>query len=139
MKNVTTISLLILLHLTACSSRFIQKVSPETKTKLGFEITAPSKCAFFVENEQIKSTNYDTEDYKKLTDKLYNKYGPATDTFFIGRTNAKDFKFNLNGETYYLEVSKLPQRTAMVLFDGKNAPKVVFRSKKYEKFIKKIK
>lgn len=117
----------------------MQKVSPDTKTNFGFEITAPSTCAFFVENEQIKRVDYDQEAYKKLTNKLYNKYGPASDTFYIGRTSAKDFKFNLNGETYYLEVSKLPKRTAMVLFDGKNAPKIVFRPKNYEKFIQKIK
>lgn len=139
MKKLTTIGLLTLLSLTSCNTRFIQKVNPETKTKFGFEVTAPNKAVFFVDNDKIETTNIASENYIKTTNILYNTYGPATDEFYIGRTNAKDLKFNLNEQTYYIEVSKLPKRTAMVLFDGKHKPKLVFRSKNYESLIKKIK
>ncbi|MFC6268531.1 hypothetical protein [Frigoriflavimonas asaccharolytica] len=139
MKKLTLISTLIILSLTSCNSRFIENVEAGKKTKFGFEVTAPNKTVYFVENEKINTSQIESIKFKNTTNKLYNNYGPATDIFYIGRTNAKDLKFNLNDKTYYLEISKLPKRNAMVLFDGKHKPKIVFKSKKFEKLIKKIK
>lgn len=125
-----------LFALTACKSKYIQQVNPDTKAKFGFEITAPNKAVFFVENKTIESENISI--HNEIANSMYNKYGPARDNFHIANTDAKDFKFNLNEKTYCIEVEKLPKRTAMILFDGKQKPTVEFNPKKYNKLINQM-
>lgn len=137
MKNITFF--LMLLTLTSCSRRYIQKVNPNTKTKFGFEISAPSKAVCFVTNQKISASERRVNLHQKIANSLYNKYGPATDDFFIASTNAKDVKFNLDEKTYYIDVEQLPNRTAMILFDGRHKPVVKFNPKKYGKLISKVK
>ncbi|MFD2910104.1 hypothetical protein ACFSX9_15345 [Flavobacterium ardleyense] len=129
---------LLFVLLSSCSSKYIQKVSPDTKTKFGFEISAPSVSIFFVENGTREVDDRTLYNHKNTANRLYNKYGPATDRFFIAETNARDFKFNLKGVTYYIEVDSLPQRTAMILFNGRSRPIIEFNSSKYQQKIKKF-
>src|SRR5690606_370326 len=122
MKKLTLLCVSALLFLISCSPKYIVKVHPDTKIKFGFTATAPNVGVFFVENVNNPIGLSDTNYHQKIADKLYNKYGPARDNFYIGRTNAKEFKFNLKKRTYYIEVQNLPQRTAMIIFDGKHKP-----------------
>ena len=137
MKNIAFF--IMLLALTSCSKRFIQEVNPNTKTKFGFEVSAPSKAVYFVTNQKIPASEHNVNLHQKIANSLYNKYGPATDNFFIASTNAKDVKFNLGEKTYYIDVEQLPKRTAMILFDGRHKPKVEFNPEKYGKLVSKIK
>ncbi len=129
---------LALITLGSCSNMYVQQVNANTKTKFGFEISAPGKAVFFVTNQKIPSSG-NISKHEKIANSLYNKYGPATDNFFIASTNAKDVKFNLGDKNYYIEVEQLPKRTAMILFDGQHKPMVEFNPKKYDKRISKIK
>ncbi|MEO5910132.1 MAG: hypothetical protein ABIP95_04545 [Pelobium sp.] len=131
------ISFILLLALTSCSKKYIEQVKSDTKTKFGFEIPAPNKAVFFVENKNIGDST--SISHTNTANSMYHKYGPARDDFFIGRTNAKDLKFNLANKTYYIAVENLPKRTAMILFDGKHKPVVKFNPKKYDRLISKIK
>ncbi|NRS90336.1 hypothetical protein HNQ02_003276 [Flavobacterium sp. 7E] len=125
------IAFLFLIGLISCSPKYIHLVKSDTKPKFGFEIPAPSKAVFFVENEK----NSLDKNYINTANLLYNKYGPATDNFVIGLTDASDFIFKLGDKTYYIDVKKLPKSTAMLLFDGKHKPTVIFNPKRFEKFI----
>lgn len=129
---------LALFTLGSCSKKYVQQVNSNTKTKFGFEITAPSKAVCFVTNQKIPISG-NIGKHEEIANSLYNKYGPATDNFFIASTNAKDVKFNLADKTYYIEMDQLPKRTAMILFDGKHKPVVEFNPKKYGKRISRIK
>ena len=135
MKKLIFFTICTVLLLYSCTSKYLVKVNPTTKTKFGFEITEPSFAVFFVENVNSEVGLKNIDQHNKIANKLYNKYGPARDDFFIAKTNAKDFKFNLKNVSYYIEIQKLPQRTAMILFDGKHKPIVYFEPKKYEKII----
>lgn len=127
----------IFLGLTSCATSSVQQVNPDTKTKFGFEITAPNTAVFFVENKN--SNSRPSLDHEETADLLYNEFGPARDDFFIAKTNARDLKFNLAQKTFYIDVEKLPKRSAMILFDGKHKPIIEFNPKKYRKLIEKIK
>ena len=136
---ITRILLLftIFLGLTSCKTSSVQQVNPDTKTKFGFEITAPNKAVFFVENKN--SDAQPSINHEETEDLLYNEFGPARDDFFIAKTNARDLKFNLAQKTFYIDVEKLQKRTAMILFDGKHKPIIEFNPKNYRKLIDKIK
>ncbi len=131
------ITFIFLFALASCSRKYIEQVSPNKKTKFGFEVTAPSKAVYFVENNTI--SNRTSDNHIKMANAMYNKFGPARDDFFIGTTNAKDFKFNLADKSYYIAIENLPRRTAMILFDGSRKPVVVFNPNRYNKLINKIK
>ena len=139
MKKLIFFTICTVLLLYSCTSKYLVKVNPTTKTKFGFEITEPSFVVFFVENVNSEVGLKNIDQHNKIANKLYNKYGPARDDFFIAKTNAKDFKFNLKNVSYYIETQKLPQRTAMIIFDGKHKPNVYFEVEKYEEIIKVIK
>lgn len=130
---------IFLLGLTSCSSKYIKEVNPETKTKFGFEIPAPNQAVFFVENKNIKISGNKVNNHIAVANAMYHKHGPAKDNFFIGITNARDFKFNLANKTYYITVENLPKRTAMILFDGEHKPNIAFNYRNYSKLIAKIK
>jgi hypothetical protein len=136
MKKLVLFHILALLLLSACSPKYILRVNPETKTKFGFEVTAPNIAVFFVENVNSPIGVSNIDRHKKIADSLYEEYGPARDNFFIARTDAKDFKFSLKKKTYYIEVQNLPQRTAMIIFNGRCKPAVYFEPEKYSKIIK---
>lgn len=127
----------LFLGLSSCRTASIQQVNSDIKTKFGFEITTPNKAVFFVENKQSKERISDH--HSEIADLLYQQFGPATDDFFIAKTNARDLKFNLADKTYYIDVEKLPKRTAMILFDGKHKPIIEYNPKNYRKLIEKIK
>lgn len=127
----------VLLAFTSCSTRYIQQVPSDTKTKFGFAITGPNKAVYFVENEKINHSK--PNNHAQLANALYNAYGPARDDFYVANTNDLDFKFNLADKTYYIAVENLPKRTAMILFDGKHKPIVAFNPRRYNKLISKIK
>lgn len=133
------ISIFLILGLGSCSPKYIEIVNSDTKTKFGFEISAPNQAVYFVENKKSTSVNDRNNSHENIANALYNKYGPARDNFFIGTTNARDFKFNLINKTYYIAVEKLPKRNAMILFDGRHKPIVKFNPKKYYRFIDKMK
>lgn len=133
------ILLFFLTALSSCGSKYIQEVSAAQKTKFGFEITAPNQAIYFVTNEKIEFRNITKNNPEKIANVLYNKYGPARDDFFIGSTNAIDFKFNLENKTYYIAIDKFRKRNAMLLFDGKHKPKIEFNPKKYNQLIIKSK
>ena len=135
MKKNIFFSICIVLLLNSCTTKYLVKVDAENKTKFGFEITEPNVAVLFVENINSEIGLSNINQHNKIADRMYNKYGPARDDFFIAKTNAKDFKFNLKNVSYYIEIQKLPQRTAMILFDGKHKPIVYFEPKKYEKII----
>lgn len=138
MKKIALFYIFAVLILNACTSKYIIQVSPETKTKFGFEIVAPNKAVFFVENINTTIGIADTAQHKEIADRLYNKYGPSKDNFYVGRTNAKDFKFNLGNTSYYIDVKSLPRRNAVILFDGKHKPSLCFKPEKYEIELLKI-
>ncbi len=127
----------VLLGVVSCRTSSVQQVNSDIKTKFGFEITTPNKAVFFVENKKSKDRVSDL--HSEIADLLYQQFGPATDDFFISKTNARDLKFNLADKTYYIDVEKLPKRTAMILFDGKHKPIIQFNPKNYRKLIEKIK
>ena len=127
----------VLLGLNSCRTALVQQVNSDVKTKFGFEITTPNKAVFFVENKQSKERISDH--HSEIADLLYQQFGPATDYFFIAKTNARDLKFNLADKTYYIDVEKLPKRTAMILFDGKHKPIIEYNPKNYRKMIEEIK
>lgn len=123
---------LIITFLNSCSSRYIKKVNPDTKTEFGITLTAPSQGIFFVENEKVNISNKNTiENHTKTANSIYNKYGPSTDKRFLGRTNARQLKFNIKDKTYLIDITKFKDRTAMILFDGKNKPIIEYNPKKY--------
>lgn len=130
--------MLVMLLSTSCATKYIVKVDPEIKPEFGFEVTAPNKAIFFVENLDSKNRTSRLLWHKEISGRLYKKYGPSEDGFIITQTNARDFKFNLKEKTYYIEVKNLPRRTAMILFDGKHRPIVCFNPDKYGDWIKKI-
>ncbi|MGE6354019.1 hypothetical protein ACQKCJ_09085 [Flavobacterium sp. NPDC079362] len=140
LKNNTTLaicSLVIIIVMNACSSKYIKLVSPDTKTEFGITLTSPSRGVFFVENQKIPASKNKIEIHTKVANSLYNNYGPATDNRFIGRTNARQLKFVTNNKTYLIDITKLQKRTAMVIFDGKNKPIIKYNSKRYNASIEK--
>lgn len=140
MKIKNLLLLFLMISVISCTSKYITEVPATTKTRFGMEITTPTKAVFFVENENAAGTEEQLSEHRQIADKLYHQFGPATDNLYIARTNAQDLKFNLGNSTYYIDVGKLPHRTAMIVFDGKNKPVLIFESKKYEKvFLKNIK
>jgi uncharacterized lipoprotein len=138
MKNLqNTLQLVVFalvstLILSGCSSKYIQQVDPDTKTEFSITLTSPSQGIFFVENKNVTASEAELEIHTKLANSIYNQYGPATDKKFVGRTNARQLKFIVNEKAYLLEVSKLENRTAMVLFNGKRKPYIEYDTKKYK-------
>ena len=133
----TFIVFAVILGVVSCRTSSVQQVNSDIKTKFGFEITTPNKAVFFVENK--KSKDRVSDHHVEIADLLYQQFGPATDDFFIAKTNARDLKFNLAQKTYYINVEKLPKRTAMILFDGKHKPIIEYNPENYRKLIEKIK
>lgn len=129
--------LLLLVVLNACSSKHIKKVNQDIKTDFGITVTSPSQGIFFVENQKVAASEEEIEIHKKTADFIYNKYGPATDNRFVGRTNARELKFITAKKTYLIDVTMLDKRTAMVLFDGKNKPVIKYNPKKYNSIVEK--
>jgi hypothetical protein len=126
---------LIIILLNSCSSRSIKLVSPETKTEFGITLTAPSQGIFFVENEKVNALQNTIEIHRKTANSIYNKYGPASERRFVGKTNARQLKFNIKDKTYLIDVSKLKKRTAMILFNGKDKPIIEYDEKKYNDLV----
>ncbi|WP_121966606.1 hypothetical protein [Myroides sp. N17-2] len=124
----------VILFFTSCSSRYVAVVSPEAKMEFGIMLEAPSKGMFFVENEKVGGPNVE---HTNTANSLYNKYGPATDQMFVGRTNARQLKFKTEGQTYLVDITKFKKGTAMVIFDGKNKPIITFNVNKYRSLAKK--
>lgn len=129
--------LIILVVLNGCSSKHIKKVNQDIKTDFGITLTSPSEGIFFVENQKVAASEEEIEIHKKTADFIYNKYGPATDNRFVGRTNARELKFITAKKTYLIDITMLNKRTAMVLFDGKNKPVIKYNPKKYNSNVEK--
>lgn len=127
--------LLLLLLLCSCASNPIRFAT--TTDKADFGITKPTQALFFVINENLKATDQELKDYKEISNKYYNHFGGATDRLFVGRTNAKTFKFSNEKTIWYVEVNKLTKPTALVLFDGEHKPIVEYNKKNFEKLINK--
>lgn len=127
---------LIIIFLNSCSSRYIKLVSPDTKTEFGITLTTPSQGIFFVENEQVGASKNKIKVHTKTANSIYNDYGPATDKRFVGRTNARQLKFNVKDKTYLIDITKLKKRTAMVLFNGESKPIIKYNAKKYNAVVK---
>ncbi|WP_300672335.1 hypothetical protein [Soonwooa sp.] len=127
--------LLVLIIVCSCASNPIRLATTTDKTDFG--ITKPTQALFFVINENLKASDQELEDYKEISNKYYNYFGGATDRLFVGRTNAKTFKFSNEKTTWYVEVNKLTKPTALVLFDGEHQPIVEYNKKNFEKFINK--
>lgn len=127
---------LILIFLNSCASRYIKLVSPDTKTEFGITLTTPSQGIFFVENEKVGASKNKIKIHTKTANSIYNNYGPATDKRFVGRTNARQLKFNVKDKTYLIDVTKLKKRTAMVLFNGESKPMIKYNAKKYNAVVK---
>lgn len=126
---------LIITFFNSCSSRYIKLVNPDTKIEFGITLTSPSQGILFVENKKISASKSTIEIHTRMTNSIHNKYGPASDKRFVGRTNARQLKFNMKDKTYVIEVSKLKKRTAIVLFNGKDKPIIEYREKKYNALI----
>lgn len=95
-----TYFILIITFLNSCSSKYIKIVNPDTKTEFGITLTAPSQGIFFVENEKVSTSNKKTiENHTRAANTIYNNYGPSTDKRFVGRTNARQLKFNIKDKT----------------------------------------
>ncbi|PDS25880.1 hypothetical protein, partial [Flavobacterium branchiophilum] len=137
-KNITLFCFAILFinFLNSCSSKYIKLVSAETKTEFGFTIIAPSQCIFFVENTKVNATSSQIENHTKIANSIYNKFGPSSDKLFVGRTNARQLKFSITDKTYFIDITQLKKRTAMVIFDGKNKPIIEYNVEKYNNLVK---
>lgn len=133
------IVLFLSLGIISCKTKYIQEVNPNLKTKFGFEVSSGIKAVYFIENENIEICESCLISHNSISSLMYSTYGPAKDDFYIGSTNARDFKFNLANKSYYIDIHDLPKRTAMILFDGKKKPIIEFNPKKYEKLIRKMK
>ncbi|WGQ11674.1 hypothetical protein QG516_08415 [Pedobacter gandavensis] len=127
---------LIIIFLNSCSSRYIKLVSPDTKTEFGITLTTPSQGIFFVENEKVGASKNKIEIHTKTANSIYNNYGPATDKRFVGRTNARQLKFNVKDKTYLIDITKFKKRTAMVLFNGESKPIIKYNAKNYNAVVK---
>jgi hypothetical protein len=127
---------LIIIFLNSCSSRYIKLVSPDTKTEFGITLTTPSQGIFFVENEKVGASKNKIKIHTKTANSIYNNYGPATDKRFVGRTNARQLKFNVKDKTYLIDITKFKKRTAMVLFNGESKPIIRYNAKKYNVVVK---
>lgn len=101
---------LILIFLNSCSSRYIKLVSPDTKTEFGITLTTPSQGIFFVENEKVGASKNKIKVHTKTANSIYNNYGPATDKRFVGRTNARQLKFNVKDKTYLIDITKFKKK-----------------------------
>ena len=122
---------LIFIFFNSCSSRYIKLVSPDTKTEFGITLTTPSQGIFFVENEKVGASTNKIKIHTNTANSIYNNYGPATDKRFVGRTNARQLKFNVKDKTYLIDITKFRKRTAMVLFNGESKPIIEYNAKKY--------
>lgn len=91
----------------------------------------PSQGIFFVENEKVGASKNKIQIHTNTANSIYNNYGPATDKRFVGRTNARQLKFNVKDKTYLIDITKLKKRTAMVLFNGESKPIIRYNAKKY--------
>lgn len=127
---------LIIIFFNSCSSRYIKLVSPDTKTEFGITLTTPSQGIFFVENEKVGASKNKIQIHTNTANSIYNNYGPATDKRFVGRTNARQLKFNVKDKTYLIDITKFKKRTAMVLFNGESKPIIRYNAKKYNFVIK---
>ena len=128
MKNILT-SIIILLFATSCSTKIIRKAQEGEKSHFG--ITSPSKAVFFVENENIEADEKQVKNHTEKANHIYNLFGFATDAMIVGRTNAKTFKFTKDKKSWFVDVNKMPKRTAMILFDGSGKPMIEYDSEKY--------
>lgn len=133
MKRLQRIIIHILpIFVFSCSSKYVKLVNRDAKTEFGFTLTAPTKGVFFVENIKVNASKDKMQKHAEIANSIYNNYGPATDKMFIGRTNARQLKFNIDDKTYLIDISKFKKRTAMVLFDGKNKPIIEYSPTKYK-------
>ncbi|ALL05174.1 hypothetical protein AQ505_06505 [Pedobacter sp. PACM 27299] len=130
-KKLVAYYFLFIIFLNSCSSRYVKLVSPDTKTEFGITLTTPSQGIFFVENEKVAASKNKIKIHTKTANSIYNYYGPATDKRFVGRTNARQLKFNVKDKTYLIDITKFKKRTAMVLFNGENKPIIRYNAKKY--------
>ncbi|SDJ16240.1 hypothetical protein [Chryseobacterium jejuense] len=127
--------ILLFLLVCSCSPKIIRVATPEDKADFG--ISNPSKALFFVENENITTSESHISNHKEVADNLYRQFGGATDRVMVGRTNAQTFKFSNGTTTWFVNVQNFPKRTAMILFDGKNEPIIEYNTKNYERLVKK--
>jgi hypothetical protein len=124
--------LLAALFFCSCSSKYIKLVNRDTKTEFGFTITGPNQGVFFVENTKVRAAKDKIEIHTSVANSIYNNWGPSTDKRFLGKTNARQLKFNLNDKTYLIDITEFKKRTAMVLFDGKSKPIIEYKPEKYK-------
>lgn len=141
LKNkIPLFSILIAAIFCSCtSSKYIQKVKSDAKMEFGITVTAPSQGIFFVENKSVDASKNEIDKHVNAANSIYNNFGPASDERFVGRTNARQLKFNVRDKTYLIDITQLRDRTAMVLFDGVHKPSIAFSPEKYHKLIAKIK
>lgn len=118
--------------LNSCSPQYVKLVDSDTPVDFGMTFTAPSQGIFFVENESASDSQENIQYHLRSANSIFNAYGPSTDQRYLGRTNARQLKFNLKKKTYLIDITKLKHRTAMIMFDGKNKPIIEYDAKKYK-------
>ncbi|MCL1938523.1 MAG: hypothetical protein FWF52_09045 [Candidatus Azobacteroides sp.] len=132
-KKTGLIILSVTLMFYSCSSVVRLAKSDE---KAAIQLAPPTQAVFFVAKENVVA-NVNLEKHTREADRLYDKYGPATEIFLIGRTNAQTFIFNNKEKKWHVDVNKLKNQSAMILFDGKHKPFITYNVNKYEKTILK--
>jgi len=135
MSKIKTYLIITFVMLIFCSCSSVVKLAKENEHAM-VEIFSPTKAALFVAYENaVEEANL--ENHTKTANYLYHKYGPATDKFLIGRTNAQTFNFSNKKDRWYIDVNKLKQPYAMIVFEGCHKPQIEYDINKYEKKIEK--
>ncbi len=128
-KNLIISAIAIVLLSISCSPKIIRKAKKGEKSNFG--LTAPSKAVFFVENKNIEANEELVKTHTKAANKIHDLFGIATDKMMVGRTNAKTFKFSKGKKTWFVEINKMKNRTAMILFNGSQKPIIEYNPEKY--------
>ncbi|MFV0541490.1 MAG: hypothetical protein ACK5MZ_09690 [Aestuariibaculum sp.] len=136
MKNLFLFTIVVLIAFTSCSPK-ITTLGKEESKKVDIGITAPSKAIFFVENETIFGSDAQIKNHTQKADKIHGQFGPFTDEMIAARTNAKTFTFSSGNKIWFINVNKLKNRTAMILFNGRDRPVVEYSIDKYQILVDK--
>jgi|GEM_PF-206517 len=99
--------------------------------KKSMEIAAPTQAILFVINGSDKSTDFMMRLHDQKANEIIRQVPYSTTKLLVTKTDAQLLTFVVNKSKWTVDVPKLKQRNAMILFDGQSRPKVIYGSQSY--------
>lgn len=130
----SVVQIIVLFVVVSCSSKIITKTTADVESDVS---VTDDTLILLIENEDIRATPSEIDAHNKMSESLYNQFGPVTTEFPMFSTTGKKFLLSSNDNHWLVDANKMKKRTAILLFDGKNKPIIEYNVRNYPVLISK--